>query len=66
MKNIIYRVRDKKGKYQQSYSASLDDAYSWAVNCAEITKGEVYKDTLNDFGATESSVKVYPKLSDEN
>ena len=28
MKNIIYRVKDKKGKYQQSYSASLPDSYS--------------------------------------
>lgn len=66
MKNIIYRVKDKKGKYQQSYSASLPDSYSWAKSCAELTKGEVYEDTLNNLGITESSIKVYPKKSNEN
>lgn len=66
MENIIYRVKDKKGKYQQSYSACLEDSYSWAVNCAEITHGEVYKDTLNSLGLTESSVKVYPVLKNED
>jgi len=66
MKNIIYRVKDKKGKYQQSYSASLPDSYSWAKSCAELTRGEVYEDKLNDFGLTESSVKIYPKKRDEN
>lgn len=61
MKNIIYRVKDKKGKYQQSYSETLNGAYSWAVSCAELTKGTVHKDTVNEFGLTESSEKVYPR-----
>tara|TARA_R110000803_G_scaffold59174_3_gene117655 strand:+ start:1793 stop:1987 length:195 start_codon:yes stop_codon:yes gene_type:complete len=61
MEKIIYRVKDKKGKYQQSYSSNLKDAYCWAVACADITKGEVFKDTLNSLGVTEASVKVYPK-----
>ncbi len=66
MKNIIYRVKDKKGKYQQSYSASLPDSYSWAKSCADLTRGEVYEDKLNDCGLTESSVKIYPKKSNGN
>jgi hypothetical protein len=66
MKNIIYRVKDKKGKYQQSYSASLPDSYSWAKSCAELTNGQVYEDKLNDFGLTESSIKIFPKNTDEN
>ena len=66
MENIIYRVKNKKGKYQQSYSGLLSGAYSWAVSCAEVTNGSVYKDTLNSLGFTESSEKVYPKTKNEN
>ena len=66
MEKIIYRVKDKKGKYQQSYSANLCDAYAWAITCADITRGEVFKDTLNSLGITKSSVKVYPKNLNED
>lgn len=66
MENVIYRVKNKKGKYQQSYSASLDGSYSWAVSCADMTNGSVHKDTLNSLGFTESSVKIYPKNKNEN
>lgn len=64
MNNIIYRVIDKKGKYQQSYSDFLSGGYSWAVECADLVKGEVYKAVLNENGDTESSSKVYPKTKD--
>lgn len=58
--NKIYRVFNKKGKYQQSYSPQLKDAYSWAIDCAVITNGEVHEVTLNEYGFEETSVKVYP------
>lgn len=60
MSDIIYRVFDKKGKYQQSYSDCLAGGYSWAVDCADLLKGEVYKVTLNENKETETSLKVYP------
>lgn len=66
MENIIYRVLDKKGKYQQSYSARLEDSYSWAVSCAETTKGEIYEARLNKKGETESSTKIFPPENNEN
>jgi hypothetical protein len=61
MEKIIYRVLNGKGKYQQSYSSALEGAYSWAVDCASLTNGEVYKVTLNEKGETGSSSKIYPK-----
>lgn len=66
MSNVIYRVFDRKDKYQQSYSPKLQDSYSWAVSCADLVKGFVRKDVLNDKGLTESSAVVYPKNTDGN
>lgn len=66
MENIIYRVKNKKGKYQQSYSGALSDAYTWAISCADLINGEVYKDTVNHLGYTESSEKVYSNGENEN
>tara|TARA_R110000772_G_scaffold76588_1_gene165324 strand:- start:267 stop:473 length:207 start_codon:yes stop_codon:yes gene_type:complete len=66
MSNIIYRVLDRKGKYQQSYSDSMSGGYSWAVDCANLTNGEVYKVCLDDASNTESSVKIYPQKQNKN
>lgn len=66
MTNVIYRVFDKKNKYQQSYCPKLEDAYSWAVSCADITKGFVRKDILSEKGLTESSTVVYPASKNAN
>lgn len=66
MNNIIYRVFDKKNKYQQSYSSKLKDAYSWAVICADLTNGTVHKDTLSEKGLTKSSSVVYPLKDNGN
>ncbi len=66
MSNTIYRVFDKKGKYQQSYSSKLKDSYVWAIDCAEATKGSVHQALINDKGFTESSSVVYPGSSNAN
>ena len=60
MSNIIYRVFDKKGKYQQSYSGNLKESYGWAIDCAESTNGEVHKALLSEKGETESFSIVFP------
>jgi len=59
MSDTIYRVFDKKNKYQQSYSPKLKDAYSLAVSCADSAKGIVREDVLGKAGLTESSKVVY-------
>ena len=57
--NIIYRVYDKKGRYQQSYSPKLKDSRSWAIDCASILKGCVKEDTIDEKGFTEKSKKIF-------
>tara|TARA_B110000285_G_C14612389_1_gene375503 strand:- start:184 stop:384 length:201 start_codon:yes stop_codon:yes gene_type:complete len=61
MKNTIYRVFNNKGKYQQSYSGLLPDSHKWAVQCADLVNGEVYKVIVDKKGQAESSSKVFPK-----
>jgi len=58
-KNILYRVYDKKGRYQQSYSSKLQGARSWAVDCATLLKGCVKEDVIVEKGATEKSEKIF-------
>jgi len=58
-KNIIYRVYDKKGRYQQSYSAKLAGSRSWAVDCATLLKGCVKEDSLDEKGAVEKSQNIF-------
>lgn len=36
-----YRVFDQKHGYQQTYSARLDEAFSWAKSCAKRVNGYV-------------------------
>lgn len=57
--NILYRVYDKKGRYQQTYSPKLNGARSWAVDCATLLKGCVKEDLINDKGFTEESKKIF-------
>lgn len=57
--NIIYRVYDKKGRYQQSYSCKLKDSRSWAIDCATLLKGVVKEDFLDDKGLTEKSQNIF-------
>ena len=57
--NTIYRVYDKKGRYQQSYSAKLEGSRSWAVDCAALLKGCVKEDLLNESGLTEKSQNIF-------
>tara|TARA_R110000803_G_scaffold177610_1_gene239952 strand:- start:155 stop:355 length:201 start_codon:yes stop_codon:yes gene_type:complete len=57
--NILYRVYDKKGRYQQSYSAKLQDARSWAVDCAILLNGSVKEDLLNESGAVEKTQNIF-------
>lgn len=57
--NTIYRVYDKKGRYQQSYSAKMEGARSWAVDCATLLKGSVKEDVLNEKGLTEKSQNIF-------
>lgn len=60
-KDIIYRVFDRKGKYQQSYSSKLPDSYQWAIDCASLINGKVNKSIINEKGETESETRVFPK-----
>jgi hypothetical protein len=39
--NGQYRVYDARNNYQQSYSASLTNSYSWARDCAKRVGGYV-------------------------
>jgi len=61
MQKIIYRVYSGKGKYQQSYSSSLEGSYSWAIDCASLTGGEVHEAVVENNGVTSSSSIIYPK-----
>lgn len=64
--NILYRVYDKKGRYQQSYSSKLNGSRSWAVDCAILLKGCVKEDLINDKGLTEESKKIFDFQQSEN
>lgn len=57
--NTLYRVYDKKGRYQQSYSSKLQGARSWAIDCATLLKGVVKEDCLNEKGLTEKSQNIF-------
>jgi len=55
----IYRVFDKKDKYQQSYSPKLKGGKDWAVDCATILKGYVKEDILDENGVTQKSEVIF-------
>jgi hypothetical protein len=39
--NKQYRVYNKRGEYHHAYNASLEDALSWAIDCAKRVNGSV-------------------------
>lgn len=57
--NKIYRVFDKKDKYQQSYSAKLKNCKEWAIDCATLVKGYVREDLLDSNGETKESKLLF-------
>ena len=59
MTENMYRVFNKKGDYQQSYSLKLKDSLDWAIDCAKRTNGDVYLCEIEG-GATQNKTKVYP------
>lgn len=54
MKETKYRVYDQKGHFQQTYSAQLDGAFSWARDCAKRVNGYVLEVSLEDGAETET------------
>jgi hypothetical protein len=47
-KETKYRVFDSKDNYQQTYSAKLNGAFSWARDCAKRVNGYVVEIQLEN------------------
>jgi hypothetical protein len=59
-KEVVYRVYDHKNNYQQSYSAQLDKAFNWAVDCANRTNGRI-EEVILENGKEVSSKTIYDR-----
>ena len=40
-KSVIYRVYTRKGQFHHCYSALLEGALGWAIDCAKVVGGSV-------------------------
>ena len=40
-KSVIYRVYTRKGQFHHCYSAALEGALGWAIDCAKVVGGSV-------------------------
>ena len=40
-KSVIYRVYTRKGHFHHCYSAALEGALGWAIDCAKVVGGSV-------------------------
>jgi len=52
----IYRVFDNKNNYSQSYSSKIDNAFSFARDCALRVAGRVEESDLLDLEASPTIV----------
>ena len=55
-KELRYRVFDKNGYYQQSYSNQLPQGFDWARDCAKRTGGYVVECQLGEAKDIESNI----------
>ena len=59
MKEVKYRVFDRKNNHQQTYSPELHGSLDWAIQCANHTQGRVDEVTFEN-GKAVSSTTTYP------